>query len=123
MAAGETECRGEVTSVFLRHTQHPPCLLLVITSQFSLPGVPANHPRRTDLFPVPDLANQHIPFLGPSDRLRDGHVTRYSPMGANTPWTLARAELFFIGVAELVRRLLAAGGGHLATLRDGSACK
>lgn len=65
MAAGETECRGELTSVFLRRTQHLPCLLLVITSQFSLPSPPANHLRLTDLLPVPDLANQHIPFPGP----------------------------------------------------------
>ena len=65
MAAGETECRGGLTSVFVRRTQHPPCLVLVITSHFSLSGPPANHPRRTDLLPVPDPANQHIPFPGP----------------------------------------------------------
>ena len=50
-------------------------------------------------------------------------MTHDTPMGASTPWALARAEVFFIGVAELVRHLLGAGGGHLATLRDGSACK
>ena len=59
MAAGETDCRGEVTSLFLRRTQHPPCLLLVITSQFSLPAFPL--PFSPSFFLKPLLISYCIP--------------------------------------------------------------